>query len=416
MKRRDFVRYTALGSTALLVPGFLKGFERLSNPYFGDEGNAFASSGNRKILVVVQLSGGNDGLNTVIPYRNDIYYKLRPTIGKTTNEVLRLNDDLGLNPGMTALKGLYDDGKLTVINSVGYPNPDRSHFRSMDIWQTASESNQFINTGWIGRYLDSNCLGAQKPYSAIETDGSLSLAMKGKNQTGIALESPDAYFAMAHDKFIRAVTEKGNTSVLNGEDNMQSKDNLHYLYKTLVESGSSAEYIYKTSRIYKSTFEYPNGEFGKNLKTIATLIVSGLDTSVYYISLGGFDTHDQQNQRQDKLLKEFSDGIGIFTDDLKANNRLDDVVIMTFSEFGRRVGQNASNGTDHGTANNMFIINGKLKKPGVFNESPDLTNLDDGDLVYKIDFKDVYGEILGNWLGADHEKILFRNHQSLGLI
>ncbi len=416
MKRRDFLRYTALGSTALLVPGFLKGFERLSSPYLGTIENAFGPSGNKKILVVVQLSGGNDGLNTVVPYQNDVYYKLRPIIGKKANEVLKLNDDLGLNPGMTALKGLFDDGKLNIINSVGYPNPDRSHFRSMDIWQSASESNQFVNTGWVGRYLDSNCQGAQKPYSAIETDGSLSLAMRGEARTGIALESPDAYFAMAHDKFIKAVSEKGSSSLMNRTDDLLKEDNLHYLYKTLAESGSSADYIYKTSRVYKSTFEYPQGEFGKNLKTIATLIVSGLDTSVYYISLGGFDTHDQQNQRQDKLLKDFSEGIGVFTDDLKANNRFNDVLIMTFSEFGRRVSQNASNGTDHGTANNMFIINGNLKKPGVFNEAPDLSNLDEGDLVYKIDFKDVYGEILDNWLGADTEKILFRKNQSLGLI
>src|SRR5665213_3319038 len=150
MKRRDFVRYTTLGSTAFLVPGFMKGLERMSSPFLGPLDGAYAASGNRKILVVVQLSGGNDGLNTVIPYKNDIYAKVRPIIGKKEAEVLQLNDDLALNGNMDKLKALFDDGKMTIINSVGYPNPDRSHFRSMDIWQSASESNQFINTGWVG--------------------------------------------------------------------------------------------------------------------------------------------------------------------------------------------------------------------------------------------------------------------------
>jgi len=408
MKRREFVRYTSLASTALLVPQFLKGFERLGSPYLGPAERAFAVSGNRKILVIVQLSGGNDGLNTIIPYRNDIYHSLRPVIGKSETEVLRLNDELAFNPAMEKLKGLYDDGKMTIINSVGYPNPDRSHFRSMDIWHSASDADQYLHTGWVGRYLDSNCPGAQHPYSAIETDNSLSLALRGAKRTGIALENPDAYYALATEKYFKAISDSHSAD--------PADDNLHYLYKTLAETGSSADYIHEVSKVYKSALEYPQGEFGKNLKTISNLIISELDTSVYYISLSGFDTHDLQPGRQDKLLKELSEGLSVFTDDLKANNRMNDVVIMTFSEFGRRVGQNASNGTDHGTANNMMIINGNLKKPGIYNEAPDLKNLDNGDLVYKIDFREIYAEMLDTWLGADSELIMGRRYLPLGLV
>jgi uncharacterized protein (DUF1501 family) len=410
MKRKDFIKYTSLASTAMLIPRFMKGFEKLGSPNLGPAEKAFGASGNRKVLVVVQLSGGNDGLNTIIPYRNDIYHKLRPQIGKSETEILKLNDDLAFNPVMDKLKGIYDDGKMSIINSVGYPNPDRSHFRSMDIWHSASDADKYLQTGWLGRYLDSNCPGAGHPYSAIETDSALSLALKGSKTNGIALESPEAYYALATEKYFKAVSALGNTTA-HPED-----DNLHYLYKTLAETGSSADYIYKTSRIYKSALEYPQGEFGRNLKTIADLIVSGLDTSVYYISLTGFDTHDQQIARQDRLLKDLSDGLGVFTDDLKANNRMNDVVIMTFSEFGRRVGENASKGTDHGTANNMMIINGNLKKPGIYNEAPDLASLDNGDLIYKIDFRQVYSETLTNWLGADANAILGKKYEGLGIV
>jgi uncharacterized protein (DUF1501 family) len=404
MKRRQFVKYSALASTSFLVPQFLKGF---AAPRFIE--NAFATSGNRKILVVVQLSGGNDGLNTVIPYKDDIYYKLRPQISKNGTEVLKLNDELALNPGMTGLKSLFDDGKLSIVNSVGYPNPDRSHFRSMDIWHSASGSNENWHTGWVGRYLDSNCAGADKPYSAIETDNSLSLSMKGAMRNGIALENPEAFYAIAKEKYFGAIANSGQGINKPG-------DNLHYLYKTFIETGESADYIFKTSRIYKSKLEYPKGEFGKNLNTIANLIISGLNTSVYYVSLSGFDTHDLQVQRQDRLLKELSEGLTVFVQDLKDNDRFNEVVIMSFSEFGRRVAQNASNGTDHGTANNMLIINGNLKKPGIYNSAPDLQNLDQGDLVYKIDFREIYSEMLGNWLGADSEKILGKKFNLLGIV
>src|ERR1700744_2683469 len=179
MQRRDFLRNSAIVSGAVMIPSFLKPFEAM----------AMGDLTGYKNLVIIQLSGGNDGLNTIIPYGNDIYYQKRASIAINQTDVLKLNDMQGLNPNLSALKGIYDQGYMSIINSVGYPNPDRSHFRSMDIWQTASDSNQFLTTGWIGRYLDSNCQPG-KPYTAIEVDDTLSLAMKGAKMKGVAVQDP----------------------------------------------------------------------------------------------------------------------------------------------------------------------------------------------------------------------------------
>lgn len=403
--RRNFFKFSALASTSLFIPNFLRGFEAdalSSNPELKK-----LLSGNKK-LIVIQLSGGNDGLNTVIPYRNDIYYSLRPKLSLDEKKVLKLNDELALNPEMTKLKEIFDKGNLSVINSVGYPNPDRSHFRSMDIWQSGSGSDEYLSTGWIGRYLDSECPSCKNPYSAIEVDSTLNLAMKGAQRSGIAVEDPRRFYMNSTERFLVDIAKK------NKHDN--SNSNVSYLYKTLIETTSSAEYIYENSKIYKSKIEYPNTQFGKNLRTIAQMIISNIDTSVYYVSMTGFDTHVNQKGRQERLLGELSNGLYSLTKDLKANDRLSEVLIMTFSEFGRRVKENGSGGTDHGTANNIFLIGENLKTPGVYNNSPDLSNLNDGDLNYEIDFRSLYSTVLNKWLEANDTKILGGNFDRLNVI
>lgn len=402
ISRRSFIKVSVLASTSLLIPNFLKGFE------LGDTG-----AGLNKSLVIVQLSGGNDGLNTVVPFKNDIYYRLRPQLAIKEKEVLKLTDELGLNPAMSELKSLYDNANLAILNNVGYPNPDRSHFRSMDIWHTASGSDEYLTTGWIGRYLDSECEKCKNAYSAIDVDNMLTLAMKGETRSGIAVEDPQRFFLSSSQKYFMELSEnaKNNNARKNNED-----DNLDYLYKTMIETTSSAEYVYKSSKIYRSKVDYPNGQFAKNLKTIAELIISNIETSVYYVTLSGFDTHVRQAGQQERLLSEFASGIGAFTEDLKKNDRLKDVVVLTFSEFGRRVSENASGGTDHGTANNIFIIGDSLAKPGVYNETPDLNDLDSGDLKYRIDFRNVYSTLLNKWLGADDVKVLGKKFDYLNFI
>lgn len=392
IKRKEFLQVGSLATASFMLPKFLKAFEK---PMMVPPGN--------KVVVVIQFSGGNDGLNTVIPVRNDIYYRERPKLGITKEKSLLLTDETALNPALETFKGLYDEGSLSILNSVGYPNPDRSHFRSMDIWHSASDSNEYINTGWVGRYLDAQCKGCDKPTQAMELDDVLSLALKGEENKGLAFKDPKKLFNSSNGKYFKDVNS----------DHRHGEETIDYLYKTMSATLSSADYIYQQSRVHPSSQTYPNTELGKDLKTIASLIFSDINTKVYYVSLGSFDTHVNQDNQQKRLFTELNDAIKSFIADLKANNRFQDVLMMTFSEFGRRVSQNASGGTDHGTANNMFFISGGLKEKGILNAMPDLADLNEGDLKHKVDFKNVYATVLNKWLGADDKMILGKQYDRL---
>jgi uncharacterized protein (DUF1501 family) len=380
-----------------MVPKFLKALE---SPH--------QVPGGPKVLVVLQLSGGNDGLNTVIPVTNDIYFASRPRLAIKKDNALKLTDDIGLNPALTVFADLYHEGNLGILNAVGYPNPDRSHFRSMDIWQTASKSDEYINTGWLGRYLDAQCNGCDKPTHALEVDDVLSLALKGKDLKGIAMKDPRRLYNTSHEKYYKDILQEHSFN--------QKEQAIDYLYKTMADTVSSADYIFEQSKLHATKTIYPATDLGQRLKTIASLIFSDINTTVYYVSLGSFDTHVGQDAQQGRLFNQLNDGIKAFVSDLKENNRFNDVMIMTFSEFGRRVSQNASGGTDHGTANNMFFISGGLKKKGILNDLPDLKDLSEGDLKHTVDFRRVYATMLNKWLKADDQHILGDKFQYLDFI
>jgi len=398
IKRKEFIQVSSLATASMMLPKFLKSFE----------GNHFMVPPGNKVTVILQLSGGNDGLNTVIPVRNDLYYKARPKLGIEKTKAILVTDEVGLHPALTGFKELYDDGSLGIMNGVGYPNPDRSHFRSMDIWQTATPSTEYSNTGWVGRYLDAQCNGCDKPTQAIEIDDVLSLAMKGEHVKGIAVKDPRRLYGTANEKFFRDVLKNHK-----GETGEQPVD---YLYKTMAETLSSADYIFQQSKLHPSKADYPKTDLGNSMKTIASLIFSDINTKIYYVSLGSFDTHVNQEAQQQRLFTEMNDAVKAFVKDLKTNNRFNDVMLFTFSEFGRRVEQNASGGTDHGTANNMFLISGGLKQKGVITPIPDLNDLDEGDLKYKVDFKNVYATMLNKWLKADDKMILGNKFSCLDFI
>jgi uncharacterized protein (DUF1501 family) len=395
IKRKEFLQIGSLATASMMLPKFLKAFEK---PMMVPPGN--------KVVVVIQFSGGNDGLNTVIPVRNDIYYKERPRLGIAKDKSLLLTDEVGLNPALQAFKGLYDEGSLGILNNVGYPNPDRSHFRSMDIWQSATASNEYVNTGWVGRYLDAQCKGCDKPTQAIELDDVLSLALKGEESKGLAFKDAKKLFNTSNGKYFKDINI----------DHKQGEETIDYLYKTMSETISSADYIFQQSKSHPSNEIYPNTALGKDLKTIASLIFSDINTKVYYVSLGSFDTHVGQENIQKRLFTELNDAVKSFTSDLKKNNRFNDVLMMTFSEFGRRVAQNASGGTDHGTANNMFFVSGGLKQKGILNALPNLADLNDGDLKHTVDFKNVYATVLNKWLGADDKMILGKKFAYLDFV
>ncbi|MFK7935230.1 MAG: DUF1501 domain-containing protein [Saprospiraceae bacterium] len=395
MNRRKFLSSSVVASGTLLFPNFLQGFSSVND----------LASRSGKVLVVIQLSGGNDGLNTIIPYENDVYYQMRPTLSIAKKEVLQLGEDAGFHPALASLRKLYDRGEMSIINSVGYPNPDRSHFRSMDIWQSGSSSNEYWQTGWLGRYLDSHCFD-KATHHALEVDEGLSLAMKGKHRNGFALSDARRMQHIAKNKFLKTVSEHHS----------DANHNLSYLYKTLAGTQQSATYLYEQSRVHNSKINYPQNQFAKDLKQIAELITADTATQIYYVSLSGFDTHAGQLNRQRRLLETYASAVKAFTDDLKSNSLFDDTLILTFSEFGRRVAQNASKGTDHGTANNVFLMGGQLRKAGFYNAAPDLLNLKNEDIQYEIDFRRVYATILDRWLGGNPKGILQREFAPLGIV
>ncbi len=397
LKRKQFIQAGSLATASLFLPKFMKAFE---TPRSVPPGN--------KVLVVLQLSGGNDGLNTVVPVRNDLYYAARPKLGIKKEDALLLTDEVGLNPALAAFKDLFNDGSLGIMNGVGYPNPDRSHFRSMDIWQTASNSNEYINNGWLGRYLDAQCSDCDKPVQALEIDDVLSLSLKGEKMNGLAMRDPKRLYNTSHEKYFKDVLAQHHAET--------PEQPVDYLYKTMAETISSADYIFEQSKLRPTTASYPATGLGQSFKTIASLVFSDINTKVYYVSLGSFDTHVGQEGQQKRLFTEMNDAVKAFVTDLKGNNRFQDVMLMTFSEFGRRVTQNASGGTDHGTANNMFFISGGLQQKGLLNAMPSLADLQDGDLQHSVDFRNVYATVLHKWLQADDEKILGKKMDYLGFI
>lgn len=360
----------------LMVPSFVKAFD-----------GAYLKAHGYKRLVVIQLAGGNDGLNTVIPYTNDLYYNARPKLAIKSG-VIKLNDSLALHPSLAPLRPLYDQGELCIVNNVGYPDPVRSHFRSMDIWQTAGDAQSKLQTGWLGRYLD---VVGDHPYKAIETNESLSLALKGERFSGVATEDYRVFYNSSRDPFFKQTLQHSQNKHL-------SEHNMGYLYQTMIEAQSSAAYIFEHTQPKNSTVDYPQNPLGRQLRSSAQFINSRLDTKVYYHSLSGFDTHANQANPQKRLLEQYASAVGAFVKDLKQGGTFEDTLILTFSEFGRRVKQNAANGTDHGAANNVFLIGHQLKKPGIYNELASLSDLDEtGDLKYSIDFRAVYTNILEGW-------------------
>lgn len=394
--RREFLKASSLLAIGTAMPGFLARSVAANTapgaliPGFKDD----------RILVVVQLGGGNDGLNTVVPYNNDIYYSSRPNIALQKRDILRINDDIGLHPRMGGIKELVDSGKMSIIEGVGYPNPNRSHFRSMEIMQTATDSERFADTGWLGRYLDNACGGEAEPVAGLAMGSERPQAFDGKKGFGIALEDPDSFgwtdgVGEAKEQNFREINEAYRPQ----------NDTLDFLRKVTANAVLSSDRVKEVSRKYKGGVSYPGDAFGTGLRTIAKMIAGNLPTRIYYVTLGGFDTHVNQLGAHANLMDRFTRGITAFQKDLELQGNADRVLTLTFSEFGRRVEENASNGTDHGTAAPMFLI-GKNVKPGLAGKRPDLTNLDNGDLRFTTDFRSVYASLLENWLGAPSQTVL----------
>jgi len=413
MKRREFLKnlgmVTGAGAVTLTISGIpIKAFAR---PFMN------IKSTNGKILVLIQLKGGNDGLNTIIPFEDSIYYQKRPVIGIPKTNVVQLNSLTGMNPSLQPLKQLFDEGKFTVIQNVGYQNPNRSHFRATDIWLSASESNQYIYDGWVGRYLLKTFPGfpnVPPPHPMAIQIGSVQSGIFDSTEGGLAVsfDNPDSFYTLVSG--ITADSDPPPATI--------AGDELKFLKEVAALSIQYATVIKAKADLGNPVASYTaGGTFGSQLKIIADLILGGLETPVYLATLDGFDTHSNQNGTNSHplLLTRLAESIKAFQSDLERYGLADKVVILTFSEFGRRVNENASAGTDHGTAAPMFLI-GKNVKGGVFGNNPSLINLDsNGDIKYVYDFRQVYATVLRDHFGmtaTEVDQVLLKHFETLALI
>src|ERR1700683_2464278 len=432
--RRDFLRTTLLGGAlSWTVPSFVA--QTFSALHAQADGalTQVATGKDGPILVLIQLAGGNDGLNAVIPYTNDYYYQARPTIGIPATQVLKLNDTLGFNPTMTGFKSLFDAGHLSVVHGVGYPNPNRSHFRATEIWQTASDEDKYLTDGWLGRYFDNACQGCD-PTVAINIGPRLPQAFSSHTPTGISLENPDSFRFMGSgknddetlayrsmynpDDSIPRSNSGGSVSMVSGTVTLQNGQSaLDFLERTSMDAQVSSDKIRAIAGKVPSKSIYPGSGLARNLQLVARLIAGGLPTRVFYVSQGGYDTHTGQRGGQDARLRELGDAVKAFTDDLTSMGEFDRVMIMTFSEFGRRVHENGSQATDHGAAAPMFLVGSKMKA-GLLGAEPSLApaDLKDGDIQFNTDFRSVYASILESWLHTASTPILGKQFPTLPIV
>jgi uncharacterized protein (DUF1501 family) len=420
--RRVFLQKgMTLLAVASTIPTFLdQTVMALANP-LDSASTAQPSGTDGKILVVVQLSGGNDGMSMVVPYGDDAYYRARGQLAHPANSVLKINDYIGLNGKLTGVKNLFDQGNLAIVQGVGYPNPNRSHFRSMDIWQSGQPDRDSPDSGWLGRYFDNTCPGCD-PKVGIAIGAQLPLAMEGERVMPLSFERPDSYRYRGSDQqhyleLNQALLTDADVPEVKpaAKPKITAASQLDFLHRTAMDAQVSSDQILRITKAHQAAATYPKTEFGASLQTVAAMIQGGLATRVYYVSLAGFDTHVQQAGRHDTLMQQLSDGVAAFWADLKTQGNDDRVLMMTFSEFGRRVAANASLGTDHGTAAPMFIM-GKGVQQGVIGNHPSLTNLDQGDLRYGVDFRSVYATILQNWLETPSKPILGGQFATLPLL
>ena len=433
--RREFLRSTVLGaSAAWTVPMFVERTFAQLHHASKDLAVQPVTGKDDTILVVLQLAGGNDGLNTLAPFGDDAYYKARPRIAKKQTDLIKLSDYCGLNSAMPFLGSLFKDGNLGIVQGVGYPNPNRSHFVSTSIWETADPTNR-AGTGWLGRYFDNACPGAD-PTVGISFNKTQPESFGAIKNPGVCLNTPELYrwihrggnsdqaeefFADLNqpdlDEELDAVAGGSIANPAGGKTGgIEGESNLDFLERVALDARVSSAKILELASKHKSTVAYDGTPIARNLNLVSRMIAGGMPTRVYYVSHGGFDTHNQQVNSHDRLLGQLDSALKSFFSDLKQQGNDRRVVVMTFSEFGRRVQENASSGTDHGKASCLFLA-GPAVKGGLHGKYPSLTELAEGDLKHSVDFRNVYASVLQKWLKAPTiQPILGGDYKPLELI
>ena len=407
--RRQFLQRTLAGTSALslglAVPRFLQSSAAAM-------ANRQASAAGR-ILVVVQLSGGNDGLNTVIPYRDPAYAKNRVALRIPASQVLTLNDEVGLHPRLTGLAQLWEDRQLAVVQGVGYPNPNRSHFESMDIWHSCQRDRQQQRTGWLGRALDATPSAQRSDLPALHLGrGELPLPLAARRTAAPSAPSLEACQLRTSNGALpsSALREIADSAPADNDAPLAQ-----FLQQTMLTALDASQKVQETAAQQRTAQSYPATGLGGKLRTVAQLIDAEVACPIYYVSLDGFDTHANQAAAHAALMGELSGALAAFTTDLQARGHLDRVLVMTFSEFGRRVKENASLGTDHGAAAPMMLL-GNQVHAGCIGAHPSLTDLDDGDLKHHTDFRSVYSAVLEDWLGCPAEPVIGQKFERVKIL
>ncbi len=435
--RREFLRSTVLGASATwTVPMFVERTFGQLHEGARDLAIQPVTGKDDTILVILQLAGGNDGLNTLVPFADDAYHQARPRLAKKEKDIIKLSDYVGLNSSMPFLGSLFQEGDLGIVQGVGYPNPNRSHFVSTSIWETADTTNRSA-TGWLGRYFDHACSGAD-PTVGISFNKTQPESFGAAKNPGVCLNSPELYrwlhsggekaqaeefFAdinkpHADDDDEDMPSDGGSIAMAAGGKvgGVAHESTLDFLERVALDARVSSKQILEIAAKHKTKVPYDGTPLARNLNLVSRMIAGKMPTRVYYVSHGGFDTHNQQINSHDRLLGQMDSALKSFFTDLKQQGNDKRVVVMTFSEFGRRVAENASAGTDHGKASCLFVA-GHGVKGGLYSKYPSLTDLSDGDVKHTIDFRSVYGSILGDWLKAPNIKsILGGEYANLGLI
>jgi uncharacterized protein (DUF1501 family) len=397
--RRSFIKGAAIvAASSSFAPSFLA-----RTAY-----KALAAGNNQ--LVVIQLSGGNDGINTVVPYATQQYAESRPTLGIAKDQVLAIDGSVGLHPNLKALKALYDQKNLAIVQGVGYPNPNRSHFQSMQIWQTASPDNA-MQTGWLGRYDEANLQGQR--LGALNFGEQLPRTFWTEHTVVPSIGSLNNYQFLTDPK--APDDKQAQIDAINRIfSNPIGRDAADFFRQAATDAFQTATELKSAVAGTKSTAQYPTTPLGRQLQLVGQLIGSNLGTRIYYVSMGGFDTHSGEKNTHDRLMQQLNDAVDAFTKDLQAQGAFGNTLLMTFSEFGRRVKENGSAGTDHGTAEPMFLLGGGVQG-GLYGSYPDMGDLDSGDLKFTTDFRSVYGTVVADWLGADPGPVIGGAFPKLGL-
>lgn len=364
-----------------------------------------------RVLVLLNLQGGNDGLNCIVPHGDARYYQVRPTIGVPPSDVLRVDSRIGFNPNMKSLKTLYDAGKVAVVQSVGYPRPDHSHFRSTEIWQTAVPE-RYEHTGWLGRYLDDAQLPKDNLFNGVAVAQVLPEVLVANRTDVPAIAQVNGYGLLSD----RNTAARSAYSELIGDNRLPfTSPYLAHVSEIEDHAQKGSQELPKLIAGYKPAGAYPATPLGRSLSLAAQIVGSKVGTRVLYVQHGSFDTHVSQKATQDRLLAQFSDAVKAFYDDLAAHGNDARVLTMTFSEFGRRIEENASRGTDHGEGSPLFLIGGGVKG-GIYGAYPDLGDANMGNVRFQIDFRSVYATVLERWLGRPSQKILQGRFSTLGAL